>query len=169
MKKLKRVLNIASRILSFFMFLLAAVLAAMLLMGYKFFSVSTGSMEPAYPVGTLVIVQPVAFDELSGGDVITFKSGGAVVTHRVTAIETDDRLIHTKGDNNNTEDFAPVPYENVIGRVVYGVARVGCIVLFAKTRRGIIVCSGIIAVIFFSQVIAGSLEKDENDDGEDGR
>lgn len=164
MKKFKAVLNVFSWILSFFMLFMVAAAVVLVLLGYKFFSVSTGSMEPTYPVGTLVVVQPTDFDALGEDDVITFKSGGAVITHRIISIDPEERLIYTKGDNNNVEDSAPVPYDNVIGKVVYGISRLGYLVLFAKTKRGMIVCTGIIVIIFLTHVIVNDFSEDEGDD-----
>lgn len=166
MKKFKSLLNVVLWILSFFMFLTVIAFAALTLKGYKFYSVQTGSMEPTYPVGSLVIVQPVDFDDLHDGDVITFKSGGAVITHRITLIESENRSIHTKGDNNNVEDSAPVQYENVVGRVVYGVSRLGYLVLFAKTKLGIIVYTSIIVLIFLARLVADCFEEDDGEDEE---
>lgn len=163
MQKFKTVLNILSWILSFFIFFFAVTIVVLLLTGYKIFSVSTGSMEPTYPVGSIVIVKPADFDTLDIDDVITFKSGGAVITHRIVRIENENQLISTKGDNNSVEDYAPIPYENVIGRVVYGVKWLGYPVLFGKTKLGIIVYTNIIIFIFLARVIT-SYSEDDNED-----
>ena len=93
-------------------------------------TVLTGSMEPTYPPGTLIIVKPIDPQEIRIGDPITYQieSGkAAVVTHRVTAIShTDGELVFTtKGDANSAADAAPVQPVQVKGKVWYAVPWIG--------------------------------------------
>lgn len=62
---------------------LVAVMIIMLIAGYKFMIVSSGSMEPTLPVGSLVIVTPCEKEELQLGDIVTMNAGGINLTHRV--------------------------------------------------------------------------------------
>lgn len=84
-------------------------------------TVLTGSMEPTYPVGSLVVVRPVEADEVVTGDVITFANpSGSFTTHRVTKVDltsAGERSFTTKGDANRTEDNDPVLADAVRGRV----------------------------------------------------
>jgi len=53
------------------------------------YTVLTGSMSPAYPPGTLVVVRPVDLADVRVGDVVTYqlRSGEpAVATHRVVGV-----------------------------------------------------------------------------------
>ena len=95
------------------------------LLGIQTYNVISGSMEPSISVGSIVYVKNAEFDELAEGDVIAFESGASVVTHRITSIDSQSKLITTKGDANDTEDFVPVAYVNVIGRVVAHVPFLG--------------------------------------------
>ena len=71
--------------------LLAAALVALVvvslvprLFGYTPYAVLSGSMEPEYPVGSLIFVHSVDAETLQPGDAATFhRSDGAVVTHQV--------------------------------------------------------------------------------------
>ncbi len=95
------------------------------------FTVLTGSMTPAYPPGTLIIVSPIDAKDIRLGDVVTYQieSGKpAVVTHRVVSITTSsngDRSFHTKGDANNTVDEKAVRPEQVRGKVWYAIPYLG--------------------------------------------
>lgn len=68
---------------------LIGVVVIMLIAGYKFMIVSSGSMEPTLPVGSLVIVTPCDYEDLKEGDIVTFTSsdpesgGGLNFTHRI--------------------------------------------------------------------------------------
>ena len=81
------------------------------ILGYSVFRVMTGSMEPAIETDSLIVVKRVEASEIKIGDVISFFSqdpahGGAVNTHRVTAIEQNGEEWNfvTKGDANQLED-----------------------------------------------------------------
>ena len=94
--------------------------------GYSFFRVMTGSMEPAIPTNSLIVVKRTPAAELSEGDVITFYSRdpslmGEPNTHRILRFEEENgkRLIITKGDANNVEDRYPTQEEDLIGKVTY--------------------------------------------------
>ncbi|WP_370249435.1 signal peptidase I [Nocardioides sp.] len=89
------------------------------------YTVLTGSMAPALPPGTLVVVRPVAPADVAVGDVVTYqlRSGEpTVVTHRVVQIDYDatgaPRFV-TRGDANTVPDAAPVQPVQVRGVVWY--------------------------------------------------
>lgn len=95
------------------------------------YTVITGSMTPALPPGTLVVMRPVAESEIGIGDVITYQlvSGkSAVVTHRVVGMSTslagELRLV-TKGDASGTVDAEPVRSVQVRGKLWYSVPYLG--------------------------------------------
>lgn len=91
----------------------------------------TGSMEPAMPPGTLVVVKPVKADEITTGSVITYqiKSGDpTVVTHRVTSVGLDARgelRFVTKGDANTAPDRDQVRPVQIKGERWYYVPYLG--------------------------------------------
>ena len=83
--------------------------------GYSIFSTETGSMSKTIEKGDIVIVK-LGENTLNEKDIITYKSGNAIITHRIKKI--DGNTIIAKGDNNNTEDD-PIEKDMVIGKVVY--------------------------------------------------
>ncbi|MFE4503760.1 signal peptidase I [Rhodococcus sp. NPDC056743] len=115
--------------------LMVGILAVMVvvprLTGSTAYTVLTGSMEPAMPPGTLVVVKPTPSEDLATGDVITFQpvSGDpAVVTHRIEGIyytAEGERQIHTRGDANNVADSWSLVPEQIRGRVIYTVPYLG--------------------------------------------
>lgn len=72
--------------------------------GYTLKSVLSGSMEPEFNTGSLILVKEIAdVKELQKGDVITFmQDANTAVTHRIVDItkQGDHLLFKTKGDNN---------------------------------------------------------------------
>lgn len=99
--------------------------------GGERFTVLTGSMDPTYPPGTLIVVEPVEPDELAIGMPVTYqlRSGDpTVVTHRIIASTQSakgGRTYITQGDANNVPDEKPVLYEQIRGRVRYSIPYLG--------------------------------------------
>lgn len=120
-----RVFKVIGNLLIGLIILACLPVAVPKLLGIQTYNVISGSMEPSISVGSIVYVKNAEFDALAEGDVIAFESGASVVTHRITSIDSQSKLITTKGDANDTEDFVPVAYVNVIGRVVAHVPFLG--------------------------------------------
>ena len=85
--------------------------------GHEVYSVVSGSMEPAIPVGSVLFVEPAAPETVEEGDVIAFRSGGSVVSHRVVRNRVVEGEFITKGDANREEDMNPVKYSELVGVV----------------------------------------------------
>lgn len=99
--------------------------------GWSWAVVISGSMEPEISVNDLIIVH--AQDTYRVGDIITYKSGSSVVTHRV--IEKSNGCYTTQGDSNNTPDD-PVPEAAVVGKVAAVVPQVGLALEYMRTPIG---------------------------------
>jgi len=133
--KIATIISIATIIAIFLLFYRPVSLAGDTL--YE--PVYTGSMEPAIPVGSVVVIKPVDPENLKIGDIICFKlSESAItsVTHRIFNI-TDEGFI-TKGDANNAPDQWIVKKENVIGKAIFTIPFIGYIGYFVRTPTGFI-------------------------------
>ena len=77
---------------------IALILTALLMisMGYKFMIVSSGSMTPTLPLGSLVIVTPCEYEDLECGDIVTMNAGGINLTHRIVG-KWDSQKITERG------------------------------------------------------------------------
>ena len=124
----------------------AAALAAIFLIFYRpvllwgdtrYEPVFSGSMEPAIPVGGIVVIKPVDPETLKIGDIICFTlSEPTSITHRIKNI-TDEGFI-TKGDANEDPDQWIVKKENVIGKAILTIPFIGYIGYFVRTPTGFI-------------------------------
>lgn len=127
----------------------ALVLAAVVvprLAGATPYTVLTGSMAPAYPAGTLVVVRPVDAADVRIGDVVTYqlRSGEPeVATHRVVGVgwsATGERLLTTRGDANSVADAEAVRAVQLRGEVWYSLPWVGRLnVLFTPDQHRLLV------------------------------
>ncbi len=125
-------------------------------------TVLTTSMEPTYPVGTLVVVSPVAAADIRMGDVVTYQltSGDpTLVTHRVVAITQSTAgafTFTTKGDNNATADAAPVTEPQVQGRVWYSVPWVGVLNNAAGGAQSwLVIAFAVVLFVYAGWMLAG--------------
>ena len=105
----------------------AAALITMRILGYSAAVVMGGSMVPAIPMGSLIVIEPTSPAAVSVGEVITFALADRLITHRVIAVERDDaglRLM-TKGDANDAPDPIAVRAGGAIGAVRLAVPLAG--------------------------------------------
>ncbi|BCN42757.1 signal peptidase I [Prescottella equi] len=129
------------------------------------YTVLTGSMEPTYPPGTLVVVKPQDAATVGVGDAITFQweSGKPdVVTHRITAVQytaSGERRFTTQGDANEAPDPRPVVPEQIHGKVWYAVPFIGYInnYITGKQRSVLlmVVVGGLLVYAVYMFVSAG--------------
>jgi signal peptidase len=103
--------------------------------GYTRLVIISGSMEPAIEAGDMIIVKECGTYEVN--DIISFRSGSSIVTHRIIGFKGNKAI--TKGDFNNAVDIDPVEPDDIIGKVVYTLPKVGNIVLFLRSPEGILV------------------------------
>lgn len=127
-------------------------------LGYSFLQVQTGSMEPEFHVGSIVIAKKVNPEELEVGDVISFYSmaddiNGKVNTHRIVELSANmagGRRFITKGDANTANDPDDVSPVNVIGKVVYNIGSVGGSVLSVLKNPNVILIFIVLPLIFIT-------------------
>lgn len=131
--------------------------------GWKPFIVLSGSMETQISAGDIVVVKEIDTNELKKGDIIAFKDGNIVITHRIDEVtEIDGKTQYiTKGDNNSTQDIGYVLPEQVEGVFKFKIARLGNIAMFIQTPLGMLVCLSIpIIIIILLQTADSKKEKE---------
>ncbi len=101
--------------------------------------VRSGSMSPAIPTGSVVLIQPQS--SYNVGDVITFGNDSPTsipTSHRIVSERSEGTMWYytTKGDANNAPDHGETTSNKVIGRVTFSLPYVGYILAFSKTRLG---------------------------------
>ena len=133
-KILPALCNVCGTLMLLAVIALAVPLTVPAAMGYQVYDVISGSMEPAIPVGSAIYVKPVDASTIAVGDVVAYQYEGDVIAHRVTLNSSATQELITKGDANEVEDFNPIPYREVIGRVEANVPIVGTFMsIYAST------------------------------------
>lgn len=95
---------------------------------FRSYTVLSGSMEPEFYPGDMVVVIKPNTSNLVQNDIITFTMDGEIVTHRI--IEKTPEGFITQGDNNNVQDSQVITPENIIGKVAFSIPKAGYVAQF---------------------------------------
>lgn len=108
------------------------------ILGYKPFVVLSGSMQSQINVGDLVIVREIDANKLNVNDIIAYRDGKIVTTHRIKEVlkDNDDVCFKTKGDSNNTMDDGVVCSKDIEGRYVFKINKLGNLIIFIQQPTG---------------------------------
>lgn len=125
-----------------------ALLCAPYIFGYKPLVVLTGSMEPTFKTGSIIYYKTVSKNEIKEGDIITFKSGDSLVSHRVNKIE--NYIYETKGDANNTVDANRIEFSDIVGKDTnINIPYVGYYVKYINDHMYILIIVAVVLVLDF--------------------
>lgn len=138
--------------------------------GITFYTIISGSMEPAIPAGSIVYSGPFEIDKLQKGDIVTFTrtvdAKSIVITHRIVEVSRKEVLkklpdgkeqkvidyrIKTKGDANSTNDEWIVTAGEILGLYKWHIPKLGYVSMFAQTPQGfvlLVLLPGAILVIW---------------------
>lgn len=125
---------------------------------FSLYTILSPSMEPNINVYDVIFdINVDSPEDIKEGDVITFISTatlteGMTITHRVVQVIQDQNgySYMTKGDNNLANDGAAVPFENVLGKVLFRIPQLGRVQEFLATKGGwliIVVIPALLVII----------------------
>ncbi|MCK5096337.1 MAG: signal peptidase I [Candidatus Pacebacteria bacterium] len=103
--------------------------------------VLSGSMEPAIPVGSVIVIKPA--ESYAVGDVITFGKDTKTsipTTHRIVdvRIEGEETFFKTQGDANEDPDMSELKEGAIAGKVLITIPFLGYLIDFARQPIGFI-------------------------------
>ena len=118
------------------------------IIGYRSYTVLSGSMEPKFYPGDIVITKHKNKTDIKINDIVTYRDNdGVIITHRI--IEEIPEGYITKGDNNNVEDVDILTKENIIGEVKFSIPKIGYVMNFLSNPMVIAAEMIILAVFIF--------------------
>ena len=135
---------------------------------FNAYVVLSGSMLPHIEIKDIVVTKKIPAEELEVGDIITFiapdsRYGGISITHRILDKYYDESLgsytYRTKGDANNTADSALVPNENILGKVILKIPKLGYLQDLLSSKGGLIFVVLIPCLVILSYDIMKILKK----------
>ena len=143
---------------------------------FSAYTIVSPSMVPTINVLDVVVTKRV--DEptdLEKGDIITFNStdyrySGVLVTHRIVDIEkttSGEYLFTTKGDNNNTQDSSRISFDEIYGRVLFRIPKIGYIQYYLSSILGwvaIIIVPAVMIIGYDIYKLVKTLKSNNNND-----
>ena len=129
------------------------------LLGYQVYDVVSGSMDPAIPVHSVVLVQPAAPEELQPGEIVAYRSGSSVVIHRLVENHIVEGELVTKGDANAEPDPLKVEYAGVLGTVTAHIPFIGIYAGALNTLPGKLYAFGFIVAAAMLYLLAHELSE----------
>ena len=120
--------------------------------GVRMMIVLTGSMRSEFPEGDLIITTKPDPAKLEVGDIITYETdqinengnGLELVTHKITAINKNEAgkitSFTTAGTTTGAEDQLPVYPNQIVGKYLFKIPKLGYFFEFLKTTPGYICC-----------------------------
>lgn len=162
----KKIWNVVSTVLVALVVLIAVFLMGSRLLGYRVFSVLSGSMEPKYSTGDLIYVDEVDPSQIKVGDAITFilNEDLLVATHEVIGIDAEKQHFFTKGIANEDADKDPVHFNNLIGKPVFSLPKLGYVSNWIQNPPGtyVTIAAGValVALVFLPDLLRGKKKKE---------
>jgi signal peptidase I len=99
--------------------------------------VPTGSMIPVFYPGDIVIIAKTQAKNVNVGDIVEYRSAdnNINIIHRVINIQENgsQKTYIFKGDNNDAPDNVPVTEQQILGKEIFRVPKVGWVSLYIKT------------------------------------
>lgn len=129
------------------------------LVGFRFYTIATGSMEPTIPTGSMVLVKSLApGEEPAVGSIVTFRADrlgdSIVLTHylRDIQVEEDGQVRYvTRGENSQRDDDYATHREDLLGTYVFHVPFLGRLGQFLRSTQALIMylTIGVILLIYY--------------------
>ncbi len=169
-KILKTTVEIARIVIISLICLLVLIFLVTKIFNMKLYVVLDSTMDPEYPLGSLIYVKDVDLNTLDVGDVITYKvTNNVVATHRITEAVLlygeNERVFATKGDMSEEADPDLVIGSEVIGVPVFTIPKIGNLILWVKYPPGSYIAIGVgvfLAVfVFFSDNLIALISREK--------
>ena len=100
----------------------------------------SGSMQPTMNIGDIVIIQDIDTDQIQTGDIIQYITEERYnIIHRVVDIyeEGPTKLFITQGDDNQHIDETPIVPEQIQGKAIFTIPKIGLIPIAIKSLLNI--------------------------------
>lgn len=125
--------------------------------GYGMANVLSGSMEPTFSKGTLLLVKDT--QNVQEGDIVVYQSRDELIVHRIISLSGDEVI--TQGDANNVAD-EPFDRSQIKGKVIGWIPLLGNVAALLKKPIAVI----IILILAFVLVESSFRSQREADDQE---
>ncbi len=113
----------------------------------------SGDRSDHIEVDDFIFVKKVPYSKLQVNDIIAFYDNKIIITHRIIGIEkneNDEDVYITKGDANNVRDENLVTNDQIIGKYIARIPKVGLFISFLQKPIGTVLIISAFSAILFS-------------------
>ncbi len=123
-------------------------------LGLKSFVIVSESMEPTIMTEDAIFITNTSKEDLEVGDIISFRTGNYINTHRIVRIEekNGEEVYITKGDNNSNEDRGYVEFKNIEGKYLFRIPGFGRIIEILKSKITLVLLLIFLVIISYYEV-----------------
>lgn len=123
-------------------------------LGFTPLTVVSGSMSPGLETGDMVIIRNGS-NGIKPGDIVTYRLGEVLVTHRVKTISEDaaSEVFVTQGDANTIPDYKKVERSQIVGKYAFKIPFGGYIRAGLRGANGILIIIGLSLIALMSEVL----------------
>lgn len=123
-------------------------------LGYIPLTVASESMSPGIETGDMVVIKRGSTN-IEPGDIVTYRLGEVLVTHRVKAISGEDAkaVFLTQGDANAVPDYKAVERSQIIGKYAFKIPLGGYIKASLRGLPGMIIILGLSLIALMSELL----------------
>ena len=102
----------------------------------------------------VIFIVNTSKENLEVGDIISFRTGDYINTHRIIRIEEQngEEVYITKGDNNSNEDKTPVKFQDIEGKYLFRLPKLGKITEMLKSRVTLVILLIFLVIIAYYEV-----------------
>lgn len=161
---MKKIFCIIMNIITIIVTLFGISMIVLYLFGIRPTIVTTGSMAPKLPIGTLCVIDTkYPINKIEVNDIIVYRILNQKVIHRVNNIV--DGNIRTKGDANDYVDRATITIENYYGKCIFSVKELGFFTTRLQSPLGKSLFVTFIMAIYILDYLANYACSKEKDHG----
>lgn len=160
MRVIQKLWNVILTLLLIAAAVLVIAFAGVRLAGLTPFAVLSGSMEPKYPVGSLIYVKNAEPASVQVGDAITFRQpSGMLVTHEVYQIDVQEQLFYTQGIANKNgageimHDAAPTSWATLVGVPIACIPYLGYVNAYITQPPGLYIMVSLVGVVLAVSIV----------------
>ena len=107
-------------------------------------------MQPTLEINDIIVTKRCKLENLKKGDIITFSEDNKIISHRIVQIinKTESKVFVTQGDNNEIVDEDYVQENQIYGKVIFHIPKIGRIVEYIQNKEGFVRIILLVVIIF---------------------
>lgn len=134
--------------------------------GYVPLVITVDDMKPDINSGDMIFAKETDIEKFKVGDIVCALNENGLITREVVQISSEDKIpmLTVKANINDVQDRTPIAPNQVIGKYVFGIPKVGALIVFTQKPIVIVAIAIIfIGIIFLRKIIINKKERSKEE------